>query len=61
MYKCKLIGNGKPKDFENQLNDFLKTLEDGQLIDVKFQFQVETDNGTYGSDAYTALVTYRLI
>lgn len=58
MYQCKLINRGGEEEFEKDLNSFLGQIAEGKLVDVKYNFETESDNGVYGSDAYSALVIY---
>lgn len=56
--KVKIFDEGHEKDLEDAINDFLKTIADSDLIDIKYQISTMYDykDQIY---CYSAIVIYR--
>lgn len=52
--KIKMFEEDYKQDLETKVNEFLKTLESGKVIDVKYQFAF-VDNEIY---CYTCMIVY---
>lgn len=56
--KVKIFDEGHEKDLEDAINDFLKTLKDEDIIDIKYQISTMYD---YKEQiyCYSAIVIYK--
>lgn len=56
--KVKIFDEGHEKDLEDAINDFLKTIADSDVVDIKYQISTMYDykDQIY---CYSAIVIYR--
>lgn len=47
MYQTKLISGQMNQEFQKEVNSFLHTLQNGQLIDIKFSTNEYAKDGVY--------------
>jgi flagellar biosynthesis regulator FlbT len=60
LIKTKIVRHAYQGEFEKELNQFLATLKDDQIVDIKFTTTVYQDQDTYQTwYNYYALVVYR--
>jgi hypothetical protein len=59
VVKVKLFDEEHEVDLEQKLNQFLKTLSDGDLVDIKYQLALHVDQDGEQIYCFSAMVIYR--
>jgi len=57
MTKVKIIDSRKKQDFESKVNDYLKELQDYEIIDIKYSASVLNSLGL--PLVYSAMIIYK--
>lgn len=60
MYKVKLFDEEHEKDLEEALNSFLKTIDEDQLLDIKYQLAVTKEDESDQIYCFSAMVVYKV-
>lgn len=59
MIRVKMFDESHEKDLQDELNTFLKKLEDDQLVDIKYQVGVAINDDENQIYCFSAMVIYK--